>query len=246
MENSLLFFSLLFVVSFLYASVGHGGASGYLALMIIFVFPESELKSTALVLNCCVSSISFLMYLKQREFDLKIFFWVIVLAMPLAYLGGSINVNQKWFRYLLGGFLLFSAIKLSGLFDKKRVVFQQKKLNAPLAMTTGGIIGFVSGLIGIGGGILLTPILYLFKWADIKKAAGISALFIFVNSLAGLFGQYQNQLLHINENVFMMVPTVIVGGALGAYLGSSKWKPDVVKYALSIVLLIATYKLFFS
>lgn len=242
-----LFYFLLPLVAFLYASVGHGGASGFLALMILFAFPPTELKSTALILNICVSAISFLSYYRKKHFDLRIFLWVGIIAIPAAFLGGTIEADGDVFKKILGAFLIFAVLKLLGVFNFKNK--QNDKLNPPqiwIALICGAGIGFLSGLIGIGGGILLTPILLFLRWTTIKQAAGISALFIFLNSLSGLMGQVSSDKLVIHENIGLMIGCAALGGLLGGYLGSTRMNQSALRYLLAAVLLIATYKLFFG
>ncbi len=241
------FYFILPLIAFLYASVGHGGASGYLALMIIFSFPENEMKSTALILNIVASSISFFSYYREKYFDWKLFLSVAVLAIPAAFIGGMIEAEDKIFKYLLGVFLIFAIARLLGLFDTKN---KQKepavKPNFYLAGGIGMVIGFLSGLLGIGGGILLTPILLMLRWTNVKVAAGISALFILVNSLSGLGGQIKADKLILGNQLPVMIFIVLAGALAGGYLGSKKFNTKVLRFILASVLLIATYKLFFS
>ena len=182
MDFTLLFYFLLPLVAMLYAAVGHGGASGYLALMALFSFVPDEMKSTALILNCFVSLIAFLSFVRKGHFNLKLFLLVSVSSVPFAFVGGMLTVDADSYKKILGLVLLFATLKLLGVFDKKKTSDESLKNIQPYAaLTIGGAIGFLSGLIGIGGGIILTPVLLLLRWTTLKEAAGISALFIFVN-----------------------------------------------------------------
>jgi uncharacterized protein len=242
-----LFYFLLPLVAFLYASVGHGGASGYLALMILFAFPENEMKSTALVLNIFVSAIAFLGFASKKHFDLKVFLFVGIISVPAAYYGGTIDVEDAVFKKVLGAFLLVAVLKLLGVFDRK--ISNDQPLRTPsiyVGLMVGLAIGFLSGLLGIGGGILLTPILIFLRWTTVKVAAGISALFIFVNSISGLLGQVSAGKFTTNENLLLLVILAVLGGLAGGYLGSRKFNSMGLRIILSVVLLMATYKLFFS
>src|ERR1043165_4161184 len=189
MATMYLFYVLLFLVAFLYASVGHGGASGYLALMAIFSIAPEVMKPTALLLNLFVSLTSFIQFYRGKHFEWKVFWPFAVASVPMAYLGGSIVVDGTIYKKILGLLLLVPITRF--LFFKNITVTDIRKANIPLSLLIGAAIGFLSGLIGIGGGIILSPILLLLKWANMKQTAAISALFIFVNSLSGLAGQLQ-------------------------------------------------------
>lgn len=246
-EYITLFYILLPIVAFLYASVGHGGASGYLALMIIFSFAEGELKSTALILNIFVSAIAFVSYLYKKHFDLRLFLMVGIISIPAAFLGGRLDVDDNLFKKILGVVLLIAVLKLVGVFDQKKS--NEEELNKPIlvvALLIGAGIGFLSGLLGIGGGILLTPLLLFLRWSTVKVAAGISALFIFVNSISGLIGQISEDKMILHQNIVLLIILAVCGGLLGGYLGSTKLNNKALRYLLAVVLLIATYKLFFN
>jgi uncharacterized protein len=246
-EDIPLFYFLLPLVAFLYASVGHGGASGYMALMIIFSFADQEMKSTAWILNICVSAISFISYYRKGHFHLQLFLLVGIISMPAAYLGGKMDVEDDLFKKILGVILILAVLKLVGAFNWLRK--ENKVLNPPnlyIALILGAGIGFLSGLLGIGGGILLTPALLFLRWTTLKVAAGISALFIFVNSVAGLLGQFSADKMILTENLYLLIVLAVGGGLLGGYIGSSKLNNAALRYLLSTVLLIATYKLFFG
>jgi len=197
--ESILFYILLFIVAFLYASVGHGGASGYLALMALFSFTPDVMKPTALLLNLFVSLTSFVQFYRGGHFKWKIFLPLVITSIPLAYIGGRMTVESFLYKKLLGIFLLIPIIRF--LFFKNIPVNELKKPNIVLSLIIGAAIGFLSGLIGIGGGIILSPILLLLKWTDQKQTAAISASFIFVNSLSGLLGQLTKG-IHFSPTTF--------------------------------------------
>lgn len=242
-----LFYLALPVVAFLYASVGHGGASGYLALMILFSFPPPELKSTALILNCFVSGISFIQFYRRGHFNFRLFLMIALASVPFAFIGGRMNVDDPLFRKLLGLFLVFAVLRLLGLFKSaKKETDTIKPVNKFAAIGIGSGIGFISGLLGIGGGIILTPLLLLLRWTTLQIAAGISALFILVNSFAGILGLYTTQNLIVHPNLTLMIILTVAGGFLGGFLGSSALKNNLLRYILAIVLSIATIKLLLS
>jgi uncharacterized membrane protein YfcA len=236
----ILFYTLLPVVAFLYASVGHGGASGYLALMAFFSFAPDFMRPAALLLNLAVSLIAFIQYYRNGYFDWKLFWPFALASIPAAYFGGQIEVGEEVYKKILGVLLLIAVIRL---FDF-RIRQHKEDVHPPmlLALWIGGGIGFLSGLIGIGGGIILSPVILLLHWADMKRTAAVSALFIFVNSLAGLAGLWQNG-IEVDMQMIWMLVIAFAGGALGAYYGSSKFENRRLKWILAVVLVIASVKL---
>jgi uncharacterized membrane protein YfcA len=238
-----LFLVLLFVVAFLYASVGHGGASGYLALMAIFSISQDVMKPTALLLNLFVSLVAFWQFYRGGHFKWRLFLPFALASIPLAYLGGKVTVEASLYKHLLGVLLLFPIARF--LFFKNYEAAELKPANIALSVVIGAAIGFLSGLIGIGGGILLSPVLLLLKWTDQKQTAAISALFIFVNSLAGLMGQLSKG-IHFSTDMLLYVGIAFAGGIGGAYFGSLRFNQGVLKNVLAMVLLLASYKLLFT
>lgn len=236
----ILFGVLLAVVAFLYSSVGHGGASGYLALMALFVFPVSVMKPSALLLNLFVSGISFFFYYKKDFFRPKLFYPFAITSVPAAFIGGIIPLENSLYKILLGIVLILAALRLFGFFNSKET--ESVKMNIPLAMAIGFGIGLLSGMLGIGGGVILSPILLLLGWATLKETAAISSIFIFVNSIAGLLGYFMGGKSFPTES-FYLVPIAIFGGILGAYYGSGFFSNKVLKYVLATVILIASIKL---
>ncbi len=237
---SISFFILLFVVALLYASVGHGGASGYLALMAIYGFAPEVMKPTALILNLFVSLTSFILFYRGGHFKWKLFLPFALASIPFSFLGGTIVLGAHIYKKVLGVLLLFPVLRFfiyPNTADK-----DLKDSNWPISLLVGAIIGFLSGLIGIGGGILLSPVLLLLSWTNQKQTAAISALFIFVNSLAGLAGQWSHG-IKLEPAMLSFVAIAFVGGMAGAWLGSLKFNQQILKYTLAVVLLLASVKL---
>lgn len=243
METIVLFYILLFLVAFLYASVGHGGASGYLALMALFSISPEVMKPTALLLNLFVSLTSFIQYYRGGHFNRKLFLLFAIASVPAAFVGGLIPVDAEVYKKILGILLFIPIVRF--LFFANIRVDELKKPDFFLSLAIGAAIGFLSGLIGIGGGIILSPVLLLLMWADMKQTAAISALFIFVNSLSGLGGQLTKG-INFSADMYSYVAVAFVGGICGAYFGSLKFKQNILQYLLALVLIIASYKLLFT
>lgn len=239
-ELSPIFFILLPVVAFMYASVGHGGASGYLALMALFGVSTYLMRPTALMLNVLVSLIAFIQFYRLKIMKWDLFMLLALTSIPAAYIGGQISTHPSLYKNILGLLLLIPAIQFA--IPKKDNEQRAAKINIPLAMFLGGVIGFLSGLIGIGGGIILTPVLLMLRWTNIKQTAVISALFIAVNSIAGLAGIIQKGMVWDN-NYWFLILLAFGGGMLGAWSGAFRMHNKWLKRILSIVLIIASLKL---
>ena len=243
MENEYLFYALVWLVAFLYAGVGHGGASGYLALMALFAFPVDVMKPTALLLNLLVSLTAFIQYRKGGFFNTRLFLPFAIASVPMAFLGGWIEVDAVLYRKMLGILLLLPALRFL-LFDDGR--FRTgRPVDMHASLIIGGIIGFLSGLIGIGGGILLSPILLMLGWTDQKQTAALSAPFILVNSIAGLAGQMANG-VRIGPETIAPVAVAFTGGLVGAWLGANRLDSSTIRRMLALVLLVAAWKLLFT
>ncbi|MEJ2882693.1 sulfite exporter TauE/SafE family protein [Pedobacter sp. GR22-6] len=242
-EHFILFYCLLFTVAFLYASVGHGGASGYLALMAIFAVSPAIMKPTALLLNLFVSSTSFIQFYRGGHFRWKTFWPFALASIPLSFIGGMMAIESSAYKKILGALLLIPVVRF--LFFKNTDPKDFKATSLPLSLAVGGIIGLLSGMIGIGGGIILSPILLLLKWTDQKQTAAISAAFIFVNSVAGLAGQLTKGFA-FNGHMLAYVGVAFLGGICGAYFGALKFPQTVLKNVLAGVLALAAYKLLFT
>lgn len=234
-------FLILGLIAFLYSSVGHGGASGYLAFMGLVGFDILFMKSTALTLNLFVSGIAFILYYRGGYFKFKLLWPFVIASIPFAFFGAQILINPKIYKIILGIFLLLSTLRM--LLNPK-VPHEVIRFSLPLALLTGAVLGLLSGMIGIGGGILLTPIIILLGWGNIKEAAAVSAPFIFLNSFSGLGGLMVSG-FHFVPEILTWIIVVATAGLLGSYLGSKKISILGLRYVLAFVLAMASFKLLF-
>lgn len=231
---------LLAIMAFLYASVGHGGASGYLAIMAIFAIAPPVMKQTALLLNLGVSLMSFIAFYRQGYFKWNLFWPFALGSIPAAFLGARIPLTDSTYKQILGACLFLAVIRMVVTLKES----EPRKLNLGMGVLAGAAIGVLSGMIGIGGGIILSPLLLLFRWASLKEAAAVSALFIFVNSLAGLAGLKTWIPMDQSQMMYWLAAS-LVGGFLGARWGAAIASNVKVKWILALVLIIASLKLFF-
>jgi uncharacterized protein len=230
------------VIAFLYSSVGHAGASGYIAVMTLAGLAPIDIRPTALILNILVASIGAVQFWRAGHFSWNLFWPFALLSVPAAYLGGYLQLPASTLKILLGLVLFFSAVRL---FFRTQDPPDTKPPSISTAIGVGGMIGFLSGLTGTGGGIFLTPIILICRWAVIRQAAAVSALFILVNSIAGLVGYFT-----ANHSVPMLgaiiAPAAVIGGILGSYLGSRRFPVRAISLLLATVLIIAGTKLMFT
>lgn len=240
---SLFFYLLLFCIAFLYASVGHGGASGYLALMALFSYAPDVMRPTALMLNIFVATTSFIQYYRGAHFRWRLFWPFAIASVPAAFVGGLMQIDAHLYKIILGILLLFSVIRLGGL--KFNDNAPQRKQHFFASVFIGAIIGILSGMIGIGGGIILSPVILLLHWGNMKQTAAVSALFILVNSISGMAGLVTKG-VHFSPDMAWMIVIAFSGGLLGSYLGSMKVGNKVLRQTLAVVLLVASVKLLFT
>jgi uncharacterized protein len=235
----LLIILALFTVAILYSSVGHGGASGYLAVMALLAVAPEITRPTALVLNVFVATIGTIQFYRAGHFSWRIFAPFAITSIPFAFLGGMISLPTSAYKIVLGTVLILAAIRLAWNLKSDAGTTQP---NIIAALLIGAVIGLLSGLVGVGGGIFLTPILLLMNWAETRTAAGVSAMFILVNSIAGLAGNYA-QVSNLPSNVWIWVAAAVVGGIIGSTLGSKRFDSLTLRRVLALVLLFAGVKL---
>ena len=192
---------LFFIVAILYSSVGFGGGSSYLAILALTGIIFTQIRATALLCNIVVVSGNVFLFYRHKNLDWKKILPLIIFSIPLAVLGGYLKISQSFFFILLGLTLFFAAITM---WISKKIISSEEKnthLNLVKSASYGGLIGFISGMVGIGGGVFLAPLLHLTNWDTPKKIAATASFFILVNSIAGLLGQYSNPDFNIDWNL---------------------------------------------
>lgn len=228
-------------VAFLYSSVGHAGASGYIAAMSFGLAPAA-IKPTALFLNIFVATIGAFQFWRAGHFSWRLFWPFALLSIPCAFLGGWLALPAHWFKLLVGVVLLFSAARF---FVKRSDDSVAAQPSLPVSSGSGAALGFLAGLTGTGGGIFLTPLMLWMRWARMKTVAAVSAMFILVNSIAGLAGNIGST-KNFPGFAPLLLGCAIIGGAAGSYFGSRRFSHGVIKRLLAIVLVIAGLKLIFA
>jgi uncharacterized membrane protein YfcA len=237
-----LLFLAIGVIAFLYSSVGHAGASGYIATMTLFGVAPITIRPTALVLNILVASIGTVQFWRAGHFSWRLYWPFALLSIPAAYLGGYLQPSASVLRILIGVVLLLSSARLVFRRSDPPKTFPPSRA---VAIAVGAGLGFLAGLTGTGGGIFLTPLLLFCRWAQIRQAAAVSALFIWVNSIAGLIG-YFAKVHSIPLLGLILAAAAIIGGFVGSHLGSRRLAVRVISLFLAAVLLIAGMKLIFT
>lgn len=243
-EMIVLLAALILIAAILYSSVGHAGASGYLAAMALFGLAPSVMKPTALCLNTLVATIAFIRFQRAGFFDWNLFWPFAVGSIPAAFAGGSIHLPDTLYRPIVGAVLLLAAGRLL-LANPKGTAETSHPPARWIMMGIGIGLGFLSGLTGVGGGIFLSPLLILLHWAPIRVVSGVSALFILVNSAAGLLG-HLSSVAQIPTAIVFWAPAAAVGGLVGAEFGSRRVPTLMLRRLLSVVLVIAGLKMILS
>tara|TARA_R110000868_G_scaffold14075_16_gene65822 strand:- start:12732 stop:13502 length:771 start_codon:yes stop_codon:yes gene_type:complete len=237
-ENLILLCIGFFIVATLYSSVGFGGGSSYLALLTIVLTSFFAIRSIALVCNLIVVSSSTYFYFKHGHAKIKDFFPFIITSIPLAFIGASFKLSEHVFFIILGVSLIISAVALAWQTLKVEKV-QLKKYPPYFSYIIGGVIGLLSGLVGIGGGIFLAPLLNHFKWNTALKIAALASFFILVNSISGLGGLLLAGTLELPwKETLVLLLTVFLGGQLGIRLSLKKLTPNGIKRVTALLVLI--------
>lgn len=238
-DQLLLLIFAVAVVALLYSCVGHAGASGYIAAMVLAGVSAAAIRPTALVLNIFVACIGAFQFWRAGHFSWKLFWPFAALSVPLAFLGGRISLPTHWLKVVLGLTLLYSALRF---FIQPKEESEIREPSMTTALGVGAVLGLLSGLTGTGGGIFLTPLMIFMRWGKTKAVAAVSVMFILLNSISGLLGVISSGQA-LPSLAWKLVPAAIVGGAIGSYLGSTRFSPVIIKRILSAVLIVAAYKL---
>ncbi len=232
---------LFFVTALLYSTVGHAGASGYLAAMAVMGTAPALMRPVALALNILVAAIAAFRFARAGCFSWRLFWPFVVLSVPFAYLGGTMTLPVPMYRKVVGAVLLYAAYQLFRRAENSRT----GAVHAPplaVSLPLGGVIGMLSGLTGVGGGIFLSPVILLMRWADAKVTAGVSAAFILANSIAGLLG-HQGVTPTLDGSMAAWGAAVVAGGAIGSHLGAKRFAGPTIRKLLAAILVIAGAKL---
>lgn len=247
MDETAILAAAFFLVALLYSSVGHAGASGYLATMALLSVAPDVMRPTALVLNVLVASIATVRFYRAGCFSWRAFWPFAVTSIPCAFLGGTLTLPSPLYKAIVGAILLVAAAKLAR--DTMRLPAEASadrspRVRVPLgpALACGAMLGLLAGLTGTGGGIFLSPLLLLLGWADTRTTSGVSAPFILANSIAGLAGTFAS-LRALPSALPWWCAAVVTGGLLGAELGAKRLGTQWLRRLLCVVLVIAALKL---
>jgi hypothetical protein len=238
----------VFAVAFFYSSVGHGGATGYLAALTLIIAPEVlvkipvQVRVSVLITNVLVAGIAWFQFWRAGHFDGRVLLSFVIVSVPCAWLGSRVHISPEVYKIVLGAVLTAAGLILLLRSRWQTDDVTLRKFFLPLALLIGAVLGFLAGLTGIGGGVFLSPLLYLFRWVKPKTTGGIAAGFILLNSLAGLAGTGWDKITHAGPLLWLTVPAVI-GALLGTHFGARRWSSVTFSRVLAGVLIFAGGKL---
>jgi len=232
----------VFAVAFFYSSVGHGGATGYLAALALLGVAPADARVPVLIANVCVAGIAWFQFWRAGYFDCRILLSFAIASIPCAVLGARVPVTPQTYKLVLGTVLAVAGIILLFRSRWQTDDVPLRKFLLPVALLIGAVLGFLAGLTGIGGGVFLSPLLYLFRWVKPKATGGIAAGFIVVNSIAGLAGAGWGKISHAGPLLWLTVPAVI-GALTGTHLGARRWSSVTFSRVLAGILVFAGGKL---
>jgi uncharacterized membrane protein YfcA len=232
--------ALIFLAAVFYSSVGHAGASGYLAVMALIGVAPAEMRPAALALNLIVATIGSRNFIKAGHLRWPLLWPFLLASVPMAYLGGRLALPVAAYRLVVGIVLLLSAVRF--VVTLRAPDTARGAPPVPVSLVTGGALGFLAGLTGVGGGIFLSPLLLLLGWATLRTTAATSVVFILANSIAGLLGQMQS-IVGWPHDLLWWALAVLLGGSIGSYLGARRLPSPALRGLLAVVLFIAGLKL---
>jgi uncharacterized membrane protein YfcA len=240
--NWTILFAAVFTVAFFYSSVGHGGATGYLAALAMLGIAPNSARVAVLIANVLVAGVAWFQFWHAGHFNWKILLLFAVASVPCAWFGSQVHISPQDYKIILG--VVLTAAGLILLFRSRWQTddVTVKKYLWPVALAIGAVLGFLAGLTGIGGGVFLSPLLYLFRWVKPKVTGGIAAGFIVLNSVAGLVGAGWEKVSHVGSLLWLTLPAVI-GALLGTYFGARRWSSVTFSRVLAGVLVFAGGKL---
>jgi uncharacterized membrane protein YfcA len=235
---------LMGLAAALYSTVGHGGASAYLAIMALFAVAPETMRPTALALNLIVAGLGSWRYWRAGQTNLRLLLLFAVMAVPAAFIGGGIKIAPEIYRPLVGVVLLIAALRL--FWQPSQIARQElRPVSAVVALPVGALLGLLAGLTGTGGGIFLSPLIILFGWEDARKTSGVVAGFILLNSLAGLAGNFAS-VRSLPAELPIFGGAVVLGAIVGTWLGAGRLPKPRLLQGLGLVLVIAGSKLIFA
>lgn len=236
-----------FFIALIYSSVGFGGGSSYTALLAVYAFSPDEVKSASLVCNIVVVAGSVLVFWREGALTLRQIFPYLILSMPLAFVGATMPISNRGFFLLLASALLLSSLGLiAQSLLMKRNVPSVLPGNPIRQSVVGGAVGFLSGVVGIGGGIFLSPVLHFMAWHSARIISGLAAVFILMNSVMGLAGQFTRGIPGSIHFLWPLALAVFIGGQLGARAGAKKFNPSVIRQITAMLIFVASMLLFWK
>ena len=241
MSEALIIAPLIFLAALLFSSVGHGGASAYLAVFALASMAPAEMRPAALSLNVLVASIGLYKFYQVGAFNWSLFWPIALTSIPAAFIGGQITLANNSYKVLVGATLLYAAWTIFRNANQSDDV-HVRPVAKPVLLTLGAALGFVSGLTGVGGGIFLSPILLYFCWAKTKVISGVAAAFILVNSISGLLG-FLSKSPSLPVGLIYWALAAVLGGLIGAQYGSRKLANPTIRKLLALVLVFAGSKM---
>jgi uncharacterized membrane protein YfcA len=238
-------FIFFFFIALIYSSVGFGGGSSYLAILSLYSFSFITIRSTALLCNILVVSTGMYLFYKHGHFHWKKILPLVIISVPMAFLGGLIQTRSEVFFPVLGLSLILASVLM--MFQRRRTWDKENGNRETLKpfmylknTAIGGSIGFLSGFVGIGGGVFLSPLLHLWNWDTPKRIAATASVFIFLNSVAGLVGQMSNPQFSIEWGLTgALLVAVFIGGQIGSRLGADTFDQLIVKRLTAVVIFAA-------